>query len=167
MFQQLFESGMSFEVFARDYHDANIERLFEVYSRIELDKEIANRIKSISNTIYILVFAELWDPDCIINLPAIKKLSDINSNIVFKILPKDGNEKYMEDYKLGGKVKIPTFVILDSEFKEIGVFIETPKVVKDVINRGNNVENIVVKRKYHKGEYVKDTIKEIVDTIYK
>lgn len=165
IFQQLFELGMSFEVFAPNSQDANIEKLLKVYNEIELDDELINKIKSIDKLIYILAFAETWCPDCIVNLPALKKLNDINPNITFRILPKENNEKYMESYKIYGKPKIPTFIILSNRFEEIGVFIETPRVVKDIINKGNQVEIIVAKRKYNKGEYVKETIKEIVNII--
>ncbi|MBU5678173.1 thioredoxin family protein [Alkaliphilus sp. MSJ-5] len=167
IFQQLFESGMSFEVFAPNGQDANIEKLLEVYNGIELDEELISKIQSIDKPIYLLAFAELWCPDCIINLPAIKKLNDINPNITFSILPREGNENYMDNYKISGKHKIPTFVVLNDRFEEIGVFIETPKIVKEIVNKGNQVEIIVAKRKYRKGEYIKDTIKEITNIIMK
>lgn len=167
IFQQLFESGMSFEVFAPNSQDANIEKLLEVYNGIELDEELISKIQSIDKPIYILAFAELWCPDCIINLPAIKKFNDINPNITFSILPREGNENYMDNYKISGKHKIPTFVVLNDRFEEIGVFIETPKIVKEIVNKGNQVEIIVAKRKYRKGEYIKDTIKEITNIIMK
>jgi len=167
IFQQLFELGMSFEVFAPNGQDANIEKLLEVYSGIELDKELITKIQSVDKPIYILAFAELWCPDCIINLPAIKKINDINPNITFRILPKEGNEKYMDNYKIHGKPKIPTFIILNDKFEEIGAFIEYPRIVKDIVNKGNQVEVIVAKRKYRKGEYVKDAIQEVVNIIIK
>lgn len=165
IFQQLFELGMCFEVFAPNSQDANIEKLLKVYNEIDLDDELISKIESIDKPIYILAFAEAWCPDCIVNLPAIKKISDINPNITFRILPKENNEKYMENYKIGGKPKIPTFVILNDKFEEIGVFIESPRVVKDIVNKGNQVEIIVAKRKYNKGEFVKETIKEILNII--
>ena len=71
--QQLFEKGVSFDVFAPDDHDVNMEKLLEIYNEVEIDKELFNKIKSINKPIYILAFAELWCPDCIINLPALKK----------------------------------------------------------------------------------------------
>lgn len=167
IFQQLFESGMSFEVFAPNDQDANLEKLLEIYDSIELDEEMISKIHSIDRPIYILAFAELWCPDCIINLPAIKKIHDLNPNITFKILPREGNESYMENYKINGKPKIPTFVILNNKFEELGTFIENPKILKDIVNKGNQVEIIVAKRKYRKGEYIKDTIEEIINIILK
>lgn len=167
IFQQLFELGMSFEVFAPNAQDANMEKLLEVYNGIELDEELITEIQSVDKPIHILAFAELWCPDCIINLPAIKKINDINSNIIFKILPREDNEEYMENYKIYGKPRIPTFIILNDKFEEIGAFIEYPKIVRDIVNNGNQVEIIVAKRKYRKGEYIKDTIREVINIITK
>ncbi len=163
--QQLFDEGMSFEVFVPDDNDANAEKLLEIYNGIEIDKELSDRIKSIDKQINILAFAELWCSDCIINLPALKKINDINPKIVFKILPKEYNEKYMENRNPDAKPKIPTFVILNDKFEEIGTFIENPGTLSHIIGGGNEVEIIVAKRKYQKGEYVRETIEEIIDTI--
>lgn len=163
--QQLFNKAVSFEDFAPNDQDANKERLLEIYNKIEIHEEVISKIQSINKKIHILAFAELWCPDCIINLPALKKINDINPNIIFRILPRDGYEEYMEKYKIGGKPKIPTYVILNDKFEEQGAFIENPKVVKDIVNKGNQVEIIVAKRKYKKGEYVNDTIEEIINII--
>lgn len=165
--QQLFEKGVSFDVFAPDDHDVNMEKLLEIYNEVEIDKELFNKIKSINKPIYILAFAELWCPDCIINLPALKKINDINPNIVFGILSKEDNEKYIESRKIDAKPKIPTFIILNDKFEEIGTFVENPKILNDIINKGNQVEIVVAKRKYQKGEYVSETIEEIINIIIK
>ena len=47
----------------------------------------------------------------------------------------------------------------------MGTFIENPKVLNDIINKGNQVEIVVTKRKYQKGEYVNESVKEIIDII--
>ena len=164
-FQQLFEKGISFEVFAPDNHDVNMEKLLEIYNGIEIDEELFNKIKSIDNPIYILAFAELWCSDCIINLPALRRINDINPGIVFRILPKDFDGDCTEECEVRDKLKIPTFVILNNKFEEIGTFVENPKILNDIINKGNQVEVVVAKRKYQKGEYVSETIEEIIDII--
>lgn len=164
-FQQLFEKGISFEVFTPDDHDVNMEKLLEIYDGIEIDENLFNKIKSIDDSIYILAFAELWCSDCIINLPALKKINDINPGIVFRILPKDFDEDCIGECEVYDKLKIPTFIILNNKFEEIGKFVENPKILNDIINKGNQVEIVVAKRKYQKGEYVSETIEEIIDTI--
>lgn len=163
--QQLFKKGITFEAFVPEDQDVNMEKLLEIYNGIEIDEKLFNEIKSIDEPIYILAFAELWCSDCIINLPALKKINEINPDITFRILPKEDNEKYMGNYKIDAKPKIPTFVILDDKFEEIGVFIENPKILSNIVSSGNQVEVVVAKRKYQKGEYVNETIREIINII--
>ena len=140
--------------------------MLEIYDGIEIDEELFNEIKSIGESIYILAFAEL-----VFRLhykfTRTQKINDINPNIMFRILPKEDNEKYMGNYKTDTKLKIPTFIILNDKFEEIGAFVENPKILDSIISKGNQVEVVVAKRKYQKGEYVDETIKEIVDIITK
>lgn len=166
-FLELFELGISFETFLDKDKDVNKEKALEIYHHITLKEELINRIKQIDTRIKIIVFAEIWCPDCVINVPALQKMKDINPNIEFKILPREGNENHMEPYKVGGKAKIPTFIVLDDSFIEKGVFLETPKIIKDIAGKGTQVEMIVAKRKYRKGEYINNTIEEILAIINK
>ncbi|KAB3530338.1 thioredoxin family protein [Alkaliphilus serpentinus] len=166
-FQKLYESGCSFLEFINKDEDINREKIIEVYEAIEIDENLLHKIKEVNRPIYILVFAEIWCPDCIINVPALQKINEINSNVHFSILPREGNEKVLAPYRVGGKVKIPTFIVLDRDYKELGAFIEIPTTVREIANRGNEVEIIVAKRKYRKGEFISNTIEEILSIIEK
>ncbi|MBM7615358.1 thioredoxin family protein [Alkaliphilus hydrothermalis] len=159
---ELLALGCTFEEFIDQDKDLNREKTLEIYRGIEIDDELINRIKEVDRPIKVLAFAEIWCPDCIINVPALQIIKDVNALVDLRILPRDGNEEYLADYKVAGKVKIPTFIVLDENEEKLGVFIETPKVLKEVVVKGNQVEIIVAKRKYRKGEYVVDTIKEMV-----
>ncbi len=166
-FVELMALGCTFVEFIDQDQDINREKTIEIYEGIELEEELVDKIKMINRPIYILAFAEIWCPDCMINVPALQKMREINSNIDIRILPREGYEEYLSDYKIAGKVKIPTFIILDEQYKKLGAFIETPKTLRDLVTKGNQVEIIVAKRKYRKGEYVKDTIKEILNMMRK
>ncbi len=164
-FQELFLKGCTFAEFVNKDKDINREKTLEIYQQIELEEEILKDIEAIDTTIKILGFAEIWCPDCMINVPALQKIQDLNSKVEIKLLPREGNEDSLSRYKVGGKAKIPTFIIMDDGFNELGAFIETPKIIKDIVAKGNQVEVVVAKRKYSKGEYVSNTIKEVLDII--
>ncbi len=164
-FQELFLKGCTFEEFVNKDMDVNREKTLEIYHQIELEEEILKDIEAIETTIKILGFAEIWCPDCMINVPALQKMHDINPKLEIRLLPREGNEDSLSRYKIGGKAKIPTFIIMNESFEELGAFIETPKIIKDTIAKGNQVEVVVAKRKYSKGEYVSNTIKEVLDII--
>ncbi|WP_026478149.1 thioredoxin family protein [Alkaliphilus transvaalensis] len=164
-FGELIGLSCTFAEFIDQDQDINREKTLEIYKGIEVDEDLLNKIKSINRPVHILAFAEIWCPDCIINVPAVQKISDINPQINVYILPREGYEEHLSNYKLAGKVKIPTFIVLDENFEELGAFIETPTLLRNLVAKGNQVEIIVAKRKYRKGEYIKDTIKEITNII--
>ncbi len=158
--KELFNSGVEFDHFILGDDESYKEKALEIYENIKIDENLVDRIKSINKKINVLVFAEIWCPDCVINLPALKKICDLNPNIIMKILPREGNEKYMEDHKINGKAKIPTFVFMDQDFNSIGSFIEIPDIIKEIVSNGDQVDIIVAKRKYRKGEFSKETIQD-------
>ena len=165
LIKDLFYRGRSFEEFLSWAEDAYKERMQNILNNIFLDEIVKEKINQIDHKIKILAFAESWCPDCQINLPGVSYIASLSDKIELAIVPREGNEKVMDKYKVNGKPKIPTFVIMDEEFNELGVFIELPMIIKEIISRGNEAENIVSKRKYKKGEYVKDTISDLLKII--
>ncbi len=165
LLKDLFHKAMTFREFLESIEEVYKDKMEKITKQVVIDKELEEKIKSIDKETYILVFAEAWCPDCQINLPGVSFISSLNEKIHLKILSREGNEIFMEKYKVNGKPKIPTFIVMDEKFNEIGVFIEIPTIIKDIISRGNEAETIVSKRKYKKGEYVKDTISDVLKII--
>ncbi|QZY54701.1 thioredoxin family protein [Crassaminicella profunda] len=165
--QALFKKGISFMEFVNKDKDTYKERTLEVYKNIAIDESLENDILGIKEIVNILVFAEIWCPDCMINVPALQKMIEINPNFAISIVSREGNEVFMDNYKVNGKTKIPTFLIMDKNFKPLGAFIEQPQILKDIEGKGKQVEIIVAKRKYKKGEYIVETIKEILNMVEK
>ena len=62
-------------------------------------------------------------------------------------------------------VKIPTFILLNEDFKEIGYFIEKPSIIKDIYKGTNQAEIIIGMKKYRNGEYTMDTAKDILNIL--
>ena len=165
--QELFQKGITFIEFVNQDKDAYKEKTLEIYSQITVDETLQKAIESIGRPIYVLVFAEIWCPDCMINVPALQKIAEYNNEFSLRIVSREGNEAYMQNYRINGKPKIPTFIFMEEDFTEIGAFIEQPQVIKGIEAKGNQVEIIVAKRKYRKGEYISETIKEILEIIKK
>lgn len=166
-FNELYQIGETFEAFIEKDQDLNREKTLEILSGISVEEDIVQKIEKIKSPIYILAFAEIWCPDCMINVPALQKLKELSPLIDFRILPREGNEEYLNDYKLGGKAKIPTFIVMDKDFEELGSFIEHPKALRDVLNKGSEIEVVVARRKYRRGELVSETLRELLNIILK
>lgn len=165
--EELFRAGNTFYEFVNKDKDTHKEKTLENYRQIEVDEILENEIKAIDETIYILVFGEIWCPDCMINVPALQKMTDINEKIIIRIVSREGNEGHMANYSLNGKPRIPTFVVMNQQFEEKGTFVEQPQTIKDIVAKGNQAEIIVARRKYQKCEYINDTIKEVLGIIHR
>lgn len=163
-FLSLFNQGISYEEFLDQKDEDTKQKLINFYNNINLNDDLEQNIKTINKDINILAFAEIWCPDCMINVPALQKIHNSNQNISFKIIKREGNEKFLNDFMENGKVKIPTFIVLEND-KVLGAFIERPKFVKNIENSTNQVDIIVTKKKYRNGEYINETIKDILDII--
>lgn len=161
----IYKSAIDFHQFISGDDELYKDKILEIYNNINIDDELIQKIELIDRKINILVFAEIWCPDCVINIPALKKICDINDNVSMKIASKEDNEEFLVEYKIAGKIKIPTFLIMDNEFKVIGSFIEIPQKMKEIVANGDQVDIIVAKRKYKKGEYTSETIKDILKQI--
>lgn len=163
--RKLFETGISFEKFVNLDDDSYMEKTLKIYKNINIDKDLVKRVKNINEEINVLICAEMWCPDCMINVPVVEKMRQINKNIKLSILEKDSNEEYFRQYNSDENVKIPTFVFFDSNFNVIGSFVERPNYVKKIQNSDNQPLKIVTMRKYKKGEYTNETLKDILNIL--
>ncbi|MGB6128450.1 MAG: thioredoxin family protein [Psychrilyobacter sp.] len=158
-FKELFEVGQTFENYIKTATENETERIPKNYSRIKLSEELIKEIKEIQGKVYILASGEMWCPDCQLNITVAKKLTEINDNIKLSIISMGRGRKYLMTLLNLEEFKIPTMVILDKNFNQIGLFLEQPKSVKKL---EKNAENEL---SYLKGNYLTDTALELVHLI--
>lgn len=163
--KELFKTGITFEEFVNKDSNSYREKTLEIYNKIDFHEVNYHRIEKIEKKINILICAEIWCPDCMINVPVLEKMRETNKNISISIVEKAGNEEYFKYFNEEDVLKIPTFVFFDEEFKILGSFIERPSIVKEVQNSKNQPAIIVTMRKYKRGEYTENTLVEILNIL--
>ncbi|WP_425449355.1 thioredoxin family protein [Dethiothermospora halolimnae] len=161
----LYKSGVTFDEFVNMDTDTYKEKTLEIFNSIEFDDELTSKIKAIDTKVKILVCGEMWCPDCMINVPVLEKMKGYNDNIDISIVGKEGNEEFFKKYTSDENVRIPTFVIYDNDYNELGSFVEHPKKIKEIMETANQPNRIVAMRKYRKGEYAQDTLRDILEII--
>lgn len=159
----LFENGMSFDEFIKTDEESYREKSLEVLESINFEEESIEKIKSIDEKINILICGEIWCADCMINIPVIEKMRTYNENINISIVSKDQIRE--SDIKIESHIKLPTFIVYDEDFNELGFFTEHPRKIKEIIESGNESNFLVTIRKYRKGEYTGETLKDILNII--
>lgn len=164
--KKIFERGISFKDFVNMDSNSYRDKTLEIYNGVSFEEKNIERIKSIDKKINILICAEIWCPDCMINVPIVEKMRQINENIHISIVGKEENEGFFKVFNSEENiVRIPTFVFYDKYFTQLGSFVERPTCIKEVYNSGNQPSVIVAMRKYKKGEYTEETLKEILKKI--
>ena len=139
------------------------EKQLKIEKFIKLQKNVIKKLKTVKEKIDILIFAEIYCPDCrevmaVIN--EIKKYADIN----LYIFPRKENETEMT--KLFGEAKIPTLVRLNENEKIIGEpFIEFSDEFKKKLE-GKSLDEMKEEiYQYRRGKYNNLIVNEIMDKI--
>ncbi|MCS5422853.1 MULTISPECIES: thioredoxin family protein [Psychrilyobacter] len=158
-FKELFQVGQKFEDYVEVASQGERERIPKNYSRIELPMDLIDEIKEIQDRVYILASGEMWCPDCQLNITVAKKITEINDNIKLSIISLGRGRKYLMPLLNLEEFKIPTMVILDKNFNQLGLFLEQPKTAKEL---EKNAENELF---YLKGNFLNDTARELVQLI--
>lgn len=148
--KNLFENGKTYDEFINSLPDDKKGK----FKNFNTDLEPFD-----TNVSYVLAFAEGWCPDCQHNLPILKCITD-RLGIKLRIVPKEDNEYFMEDFIENGQARIPTFVFMDKNFNVIGSWIERPKYAKQLWKEGPHI-----KERYLNGEFDKEIVDEILDII--
>lgn len=163
--KNLFNKGVSFEEFVNQDTDDYKEKTLEILGGIQFEADQVSKIEQINQKVYILICAEMWCPDCMINVPVIEKMRLLNDNISLSVVSKEGNQDFFKKYTPEEGIKIPTFVVFNKDFEEMGSLVEHPKAIKDILASSNQANRIVAMRKYRKGEYAKETLEDILKII--
>lgn len=158
--KNLFEKGLSFRSFMLNVDDENKNKFMKYYIPMEIDPEIKNKITSIKEELNILGVVELWCPDCHINLSLLEKMISYNDYITLKLVTRDDVKDELDEYKVDGKIKVPTFIVMDKDFNIKGAFIEKIDMVKNADIE--TLEGSKINMKYKAGKLVNETAEELL-----
>lgn len=161
----LYNKGISFQEFTNSDQIDHIEETFGILNNIAFGNQYIEKIRNIDKSIRILVCAEIWCSDCRVNVPVLEKMKQYNGNIQFSIVNKDGNEEFFEKYSPAEKVRIPTFIVCEDDFRVLGTFIERPAKVKELLSNEDEAVRKEKARNYRKGQYTEETLKDILELI--
>lgn len=159
--EELYEVGENFESFVGNGTKNERARFPKNYSRIDINREIVERVGAIDKAIKFLCVGEVWCPDCQLNLTVIKKMMEINSKLDMSIITLGRGRKFLREKLEIEELKVPTVVVLDGEYNILGTFVEAPESFKVLPETDEN------ELKYMKGGHLINTINEFCEIIEK
>jgi hypothetical protein len=111
----------------------NREQVEQNEKDLKLAPEDLQAFRDLTQAVHVMALAEDWCGDVVANLPILGKLGqESNGKLTVRIHLRDQQpgETIMNQYLNKGQFKsIPTFVFLDQDFNELGVWIERPESV--------------------------------------
>jgi Thioredoxin len=133
--REQFESGMTYDAYKAQM-TRNREQVEQNEKDLELKPEDVQALRNLPKPVNVMALAEDWCGDVVANLPVLGKLAQESGgklNVRIHLRDQEPGSQIMDQYLNKGEFKsIPTFVFLDGDFNELGVWIERPDSVTKV-----------------------------------
>ena len=130
--REQFESGMTYEQYKAQM-TRNREQFEQNEKDLQLSAEDARFFGDLPQRINVMTLAEDWCGDVVANVPILGRLAQASKgklNVRIHLRDQEPGSQIMDQYLNKGQFKsIPTFVFLDDDFNELGVWIERPESV--------------------------------------
>lgn len=129
--REQFESGLTYQGF-KDQMTRNREQLEQNEKDLELKPEELQAFRGLPKTLNVMALAEDWCGDVVANLPILGRIAEESGklNVRVHLRDQEPGSVIMDQYLNRGQFKsIPTYIFLDENFEELGVWIERPDSV--------------------------------------
>lgn len=129
-----FEQGMTYAEYKAQM-TRNQEQFDENERSLVIDPNDLAFFRSLDAPVNVVVITEDWCGDAIANVPVLGRLAEVSGKLNLRIFLRDQNLDLMDQYLKEGKHRsIPTFVLFDADFNELGYWIERPARVTEKMN---------------------------------
>ncbi len=162
-YKTLFELGDNFHTYVGRGTSQERQAVAKVSALLEapqtLPQATLDALSAVTGNYSLLVAAEMWCPDCQINVTALNKMCELQPNIQMAVISKGrAEDEIMENLGMD-KILIPVVAILDSSFQVVGRFVEgpAPVAVSDPEEK--------IKKAYREGKYLSETLCEVLEQI--
>lgn len=117
-----------------------------------------DRLDKLQGRYHFLVAAEMWCPDCHINVAVMSFMCESQPNIELAIVSKGRAENDLQEALGLERILVPVVAILDDSYSLIGTFIERPGIV------ANDTTGQAMSR-YKAGGHMEDTLQDLLQVM--
>ena len=169
--QELYESGIQFGLFL-DQAEKRREMWLGNFDKGNVPKDILRRASELHGPFYLISVAIDGCSDSVNTIPYLAHLANSAEAIEMRIVSPDAGRHIMEAHPTpDGRASTPTVLVLDSDFKEIGAFIERPKQLQDwALGSGKELSSsafMTAKFAWYDEDLGRQTMSEVLDIIEK
>ncbi len=101
----------------------SMKRRFQEYTPNQLS---VDRLERVDQKHYLIIFSAEWCSDCIAHVPDLAKalMKAENSMLSAKVVDYDAYRDMAEEFRVRA---VPTIIVFDKNWKEVGRFVESPR----------------------------------------
>jgi thiol-disulfide isomerase/thioredoxin len=154
---------LDFDGYLNKNNEEERQNLVEAYEKTVLSNKIVDAVKAIDKEVNIVVFSEGYCPDCIVTLPFVKRMQNLNENLKVYYLGMKGNKELLEEYT--GTSRIPTVMTFTKDMEPKGVYIEVPKVIAEKMAKMPSDKQRELVIEYRQGKYNELIEEELLEII--
>jgi hypothetical protein len=130
--REQFDSGLTYDAYKAQM-TRNKDQVEQNEKDLQLKPEDVKAFQDLAQAVNVMALAEDWCGDVVANLPVLGRLAQESNgklNVRIHLRDQEPGSQIMDQYLNKGQFKsIPTFVFLDGDFNELGVWIERPDSV--------------------------------------
>jgi thiol-disulfide isomerase/thioredoxin len=156
-------NALDFDGYLNKNNEEERQNLVEAYEKTVLSNKIVDAVKAIDKEVNIVVFSEGYCPDCIVTLPFVKRMQNLNENLKVYYLGMKGNKELLEEYT--GTSRIPTVMTFTKDMEPKGVYIEVPKVIAEKMAKVPSDKQRELVLEFRQGKYNELIEEELLEII--
>ncbi len=169
-YKALYETGITFDVFMEQVTARRgLWQRNHVFGDIpdSLIERARAHVRTASGPVYLLAVAVDACSDSVNTIPWLARLAAVVDGLELRIIPPDAGRDIMEAHRTpDGRAATPTVVVLDGQFREIGVFIERPAPLQEwALTTGADLDSrsfVASKGEWYDADAGRTTMEEIV-----
>lgn len=123
------KESLNFQQYLEKNTPEQKEAMLKAYENTQLSEESKKFIQSIDKPVNMVVYSEGYCPDCVVTLPFVRKMEELNPNIKMSIFGLKENKEILEE--MTGTSRIPTVLCFTENMEPKGAYIEVPEDVKE------------------------------------
>jgi hypothetical protein len=115
-----------------EYTKLNLQRMERLHKTVSLNEELVKQVEQIKTPQTWLCITEAWCGDAAQNIAVFARLSELNSNITFKLVLRDENIELIDQYLTNGGRAIPIVIAVENN-KEVWKWGPRPAKAQEMI----------------------------------
>lgn len=117
-YRRIFEQALPFDAFIATGKPEHQKRWADLDSRLQLTEEQRTLAAGFTRTINVLVLSAAWCPDCMWQLPTLRRVEEASDKVHVRLLDRDAVPELRDNLRIAGAAKIPVAVFLSEDFFE-------------------------------------------------